>query len=134
MENETAFKIVFWASTAMMFVFSAGILLLLQQIYHITLHRIQDEDPDDLSVTDKQDGSPDIFSEREMKVLLLVLEGYCSADIAGKLDISIKTVDYYKKKMVDKTGSKNFMTVIRYAIDHRILPPKELKKQTNSKN
>lgn len=46
MENETAFKIVFWAFTAMMFVFSAGILLLLQQIYHITLHKIKDENPD----------------------------------------------------------------------------------------
>lgn len=34
MENEVIFKITFWTATIMMFTFSVGILLLLQQIYH----------------------------------------------------------------------------------------------------
>jgi DNA-binding NarL/FixJ family response regulator len=47
------------------------------------------------------------LSQREKEVFRLVLEGLRSREIAGKLNISIRTVDKHKEHLVRKLGVKN---------------------------
>lgn len=55
------------------------------------------------------------LSERELEVLRLVAEGYSSKEISPVLAISIKTVQTYKTRAMDKLGFKTRVEVVRYA-------------------
>jgi len=127
MENEEVFKIVFWAAILVIFILVSGILLFLAQTYHNMLSKINKETLDNLPVDVQKNVANHILSEREIQVLLFVLKGYSAFEISDMLYISHRTVENHKKKMMEKTESKNFMGVVKYALSHRILLPEELK-------
>lgn len=68
-----------------------------------------------------------IFSEREMQIVSLTLKEYSGTEIAVKLNISPKTVEKHKRNLMGKTGAKNFIGVITYALLHNLLSVDELK-------
>lgn len=127
MENEEVFKIVFWVATLMILVLVLSVLLLLTQAYHNMLSRIKKEILVNLPIDTQKNAGNHVLSKREIEVLLLVLKGHSAFDIADMLYISHKTVENHKKKMMEKTDSKNFMGVVDYAITHRILSLEEPK-------
>ena len=55
------------------------------------------------------------FTKREMEVLDLIGEGFSSKQIAGKLFISISTVETHRRHMLEKMEVKNSMQLIRHA-------------------
>ncbi|MBB6128071.1 MULTISPECIES: response regulator transcription factor [Mucilaginibacter] len=55
------------------------------------------------------------FTKREMEVLDLIGEGFSSKQIAGKLFISINTVETHRRHMLEKMEVKNSMQLIRRA-------------------
>ena len=55
------------------------------------------------------------LSERETEVLRLVAEGHSSKEISTRLSISVKTVETYKARAMDKLGFKTRVDVVRYA-------------------
>jgi len=57
-----------------------------------------------------------IFSPREMQILKLIYNQYTTKEISEKLYISMKTVDWHRDSMLQKTGSKNIVGLIRYVI------------------
>ena len=57
-------------------------------------------------------------SEREEEVLRLVAWGHSNKEIAVRLNISVKTVEGHKSKIMEKLGLKNRVEVVRYAL-HR---------------
>lgn len=59
--------------------------------------------------------SPAELSERENEVLHLVAEGHSSKEISTRLAISVKTVETYKARAMDKLGFKTRVDVVRYA-------------------
>jgi DNA-binding NarL/FixJ family response regulator len=59
-----------------------------------------------------------IFSDREMDIVRLTLKEYSGTQIAYELNISPKTVEKHKRNLMEKTGSKNFIGVITYALLH----------------
>ena len=55
------------------------------------------------------------FSARELEVLHLIGEGLTNLEMADKLFISKRTVEGHRQSLLDKTGSRNTATLIRYA-------------------
>ena len=64
----------------------------------------------------------EILSLREREVLQLAVEGYSSAAIAEKLDLSSKTVETYRSRLMGKIGVHDLPELVRFAIKHGIIP------------
>lgn len=62
-----------------------------------------------------------VLTERETQVLQLVAEGHCNHEIAKLLQISIKTVENHRAKIMEKMNFKNITDLIRYAISKGII-------------
>jgi DNA-binding NarL/FixJ family response regulator len=56
------------------------------------------------------------LTRRELEVLELVAKGFSNQEIADKLFISRRTVDGHKANLIQKTGSKNIVDLLVYAI------------------
>lgn len=65
-------------------------------------------------------GGPDI-SERELQVLTLICQEFTSKEIADKLFISARTVEGHRRSLVDKTGSRNIVGLVLYAVKNGIV-------------
>jgi DNA-binding NarL/FixJ family response regulator len=63
-----------------------------------------------------------LLSSRERQVLQLVTEGLTSADIAGRLSLSPKTVETYRARMMEKLDVRDLAGLVRFAIRHGIAP------------
>jgi DNA-binding NarL/FixJ family response regulator len=68
--------------------------------------------PDDLWAT---------LSEREQEVLRMVSMGHTGREIAEKLSLSIKTVDTYRARGMEKLGLRSRAALVRYAITHGLM-------------
>jgi DNA-binding NarL/FixJ family response regulator len=64
----------------------------------------------------KQASPAVILSDREMDVLVLIAEGHTNTEIADKLFTSVRTIETRRKNLLDKTGTTNTATLIRYAV------------------
>ncbi|MDL2297014.1 response regulator transcription factor [Bacteroidales bacterium OttesenSCG-928-C03] len=56
------------------------------------------------------------FTPREIEVINLCKEGLLSKEIAGKLNISRRTVDSHKNNIFKKLGINNTMEMVQYAL------------------
>jgi DNA-binding NarL/FixJ family response regulator len=64
----------------------------------------------------------ELLTEREAQVLALLAAGLSVKQVAGKLDISISSVNTYRTRIFSKMGLATNAELIRYAIKHRIAP------------
>jgi len=53
--------------------------------------------------------------------LELISQGKTNNEIADKLFISIRTVDTHKNNLISKTGSKNIVSLLIYAIKNKLI-------------
>ncbi len=95
----------------------AGGIYLSQQdsnlLLHVLLHREQE-------TIDKK--APYVLlSPREREVLRLVAHGYSLAEIAEKLSLSIRTVDTYKIRLMDKLKATKKSELVSYALKYGLL-------------
>ncbi|HTQ55174.1 MAG TPA: response regulator transcription factor [Bryobacteraceae bacterium] len=63
----------------------------------------------------------DLLSDREREILTLLAEGHTLKDIAGQLNLSVKTVDAHKVNLMRKLDLHDRVELIRYAIRKRII-------------
>lgn len=68
----------------------------------------------------KSDATHDL-SKRELEIIGLICQEYSSTEIAEKLFISKATVDVHRKNILQKTGAKNLVGLIRFAIQNGIV-------------
>jgi DNA-binding NarL/FixJ family response regulator len=63
--------------------------------------------------------SPDVgvLSQREREVLEFIARGYSNKEIAARLDLSIKTVETYKARSMDKLGLQGRASLVRFAME-----------------
>jgi len=61
------------------------------------------------------------LTRREKEVLQLVCEQYTNAEIAEKLFISIRTVEGHRNNLLLKTGAKNTVGLVLYALFHQLV-------------
>ncbi len=59
------------------------------------------------------------LSKRELEVLTLIADGYTNLEIAEKLFTSKRTVEGHRQNLIDKTGTRNTASLIRFAIQHK---------------
>jgi DNA-binding NarL/FixJ family response regulator len=62
------------------------------------------------------------LSLRERQVLQFVAEGKSSAEIAGILSLSLKTVETYRSRLMHKLGISDLPGLVRFAIQHGLTP------------
>ena len=62
--------------------------------------------------------TPIALSAREMEIIELVADGLTNQEIAERLTISKRTVDNHVSNMFTKTGSKNRVALLNWAMDH----------------
>ena len=55
------------------------------------------------------------LSDREAEVLRLIAKGHSNKEIAGQLALSVKTVETYKTRSMEKIGLQTRSDIVRYA-------------------
>jgi DNA-binding NarL/FixJ family response regulator len=61
-----------------------------------------------------------LLTKREKEILHLITLQYSNQEIAGKLFISVRTVEAHKRNLIEKTGSKNVVGLVLYAIENGV--------------
>ncbi|KAF0237013.1 MAG: LuxR family transcriptional [Prolixibacteraceae bacterium] len=61
--------------------------------------------------------NPD-FTERELLVLELICREYSNSEIAEEMNISIRTAEGYRQKLLDKSGAKNIAGLVVLALKY----------------
>ena len=62
----------------------------------------------------------ELLSLREREVLQLTVEGYSSNEIAEKLELSPKTIETYRSRLMGKLSVHDLPELVRFAIKHGI--------------
>ena len=60
-------------------------------------------------------GPPVELSDREEEVVRLIARGYSNKEIAARLDLSVKTVETYKARSLEKLNLRTRVDIVRYA-------------------
>jgi DNA-binding NarL/FixJ family response regulator len=70
-----------------------------------------------------REGDGGDLSRREEDVLRLVAQGFSNKQIAGQLEVSVKSVETYKARASDKKGFHSRADIVRYGIAQGWLAP-----------
>jgi DNA-binding NarL/FixJ family response regulator len=69
--------------------------------------------------------APDFLTDREREILQLVAESHSTREIAGKLGISVKTVDNHRTNLMRKLNLHDVASLTRYALEVGIVEQKK---------
>jgi DNA-binding NarL/FixJ family response regulator len=61
-------------------------------------------------------GASTALSDRETEVMQLIAQGHSNREIAARLDISVKTVETYKARSMEKLGLTGRADIVRFAL------------------
>ena len=62
-----------------------------------------------------------VLSEKETEVLRLLCKGLSNNEIADKLFISVRTVEGYRNKLLQKTNSSNVLNLVIFALKNKLV-------------
>ena len=79
-----------------------------------------------VNITDKKfkqaiSSTPANLTKRELEVLQEICNGLTKKEIGEKLHISPKTVEGHRNNLLTKTGSKNTVSMVMYAIKNKLI-------------
>jgi DNA-binding NarL/FixJ family response regulator len=60
------------------------------------------------------------FTPRESEILKLLCQGLSNAEISDKLSLSLRTVEGHKSNLINKTGVKNSVSLVMFALKNRL--------------
>ncbi len=60
------------------------------------------------------------LTEKEIKVIELICKEFSSPEIATKLELSPRTVEGIRYKILQKTKSKNVVGIVKFAVKNKI--------------
>lgn len=66
------------------------------------------------------------LTKREIEVIRMACKEYSSMEIAEKLFINVRTVETHRKKIMEKTESRNFIGVVLYALKNNLVRIEDL--------
>lgn len=61
------------------------------------------------------------LTKRELEVLMLVVKGYSTPDIASKLYLSVHTISSHRKNILKKLNLRSPVELIRYAMENNMV-------------
>ena len=70
------------------------------------------------------DGAPaEVLSPRELQVLQLIAEGNTTREIAGRLNLTVKTAESYRTALMAKLEIHETASLVRYAVRRGLVRP-----------
>lgn len=73
------------------------------------------------SIAPKEGDAREALTEREQTILLQLASGKSNKEVAGVLDISVRTVETHRKNIKRKLGISSTAGLTRYALEHGVL-------------
>lgn len=73
------------------------------------------------SIAPKEDTDREALTQREQTILLQLASGKSNKEVAGQLDISVRTVETHRKNIKRKLGISSTAGLTRYAMEHGVL-------------
>ncbi|WP_415920358.1 response regulator transcription factor [Tateyamaria sp. SN6-1] len=73
------------------------------------------------AIAPKPGGAGDALTGREQTILLQLAQGMSNKEVAGTLDISVRTVETHRKNIKRKLGISSTAGLTRYALEHGVL-------------
>ena len=70
---------------------------------------------------DKKSKKVTLFSDREIEILKLICKGLSNAEISESLFLSERTIERHRANMIEKTNSKNSISLVIYAIKNELV-------------
>lgn len=61
------------------------------------------------------------LTKREKEILELICKGYSNVEMAKKLNLSQKTIDGHRTRLLDKTGAKNAANMVMFALKNNLV-------------
>jgi DNA-binding NarL/FixJ family response regulator len=61
------------------------------------------------------------LSDRELQVLKRLTEGYKNREVAQDLHLSVKTVETYRARLLEKLNLRTTADLIRFALRHGLI-------------
>lgn len=69
----------------------------------------------------KTEGAAVKITRREKEILELISQGFSNQEISGKLNISPRTVERHRTNLIEKTGSRNSISLVVYALKNNLI-------------
>ena len=63
------------------------------------------------------------LTEREREIIKLICEEMTAKEIAERLNISVKTVEFHRQEIKHRIGVRGTAGITRYAVRHGIIEP-----------
>ena len=63
----------------------------------------------------------DILSKREIEILTLICKEFSNIEIAGKLFLSVSTIETHRKNIIAKLGVNNTVGLVRFALKNKLI-------------
>ncbi|MHC1704957.1 MAG: response regulator [Tenuifilaceae bacterium] len=73
------------------------------------------------SLKNQESGRNLEFTDRELEILKLFCNGFTASKIAEKVYLSVKSIEAYRSKLLHKTGTKNTISLVLFAIKNKIV-------------
>jgi DNA-binding NarL/FixJ family response regulator len=105
---------------------NAGKEKLLEALYRIKNHSTYYSDEiipiiySQIEKEKQQNAQMAVLSEREKEILTLIVREFTSGQIAEKLFISKKTVDNHRARILEKTGCRSTVGLVKFALKNGI--------------
>ena len=61
------------------------------------------------------------FTKREIEILTLICQGFSNSEISDKLCLSLRTIEGHKSNLFTKTGVKNSISLVMYALKNKLV-------------
>jgi len=62
------------------------------------------------------------LTPREREVLLLLVEGRSNKLMANQMQLSQRTIELYRARVMEKTGSRSLAQLVRMAMELQVIP------------
>lgn len=69
------------------------------------------------------------FSAQELRIVRLICHQYTTKEIASELHLCTRTIEDYRHQIQEKTGARNAVGIVLYAIFHHLVELKELERE-----
>lgn len=64
-----------------------------------------------------------ILTQREIEIIRLICQEYSNKDIASRFNLSTRTIEGYRERILEKTNTNNTVGLVIYAIKNHIFEP-----------
>lgn len=61
------------------------------------------------------------LSPREREILRFIVEGHSNSEVSQRLSISVKTVETYRSRIMEKLNIENLPGLVKFAIQHGVI-------------